>query len=85
MTKIPVDDALARKARVYADGVQGEFWRLMKGELEKLSSDAMSQLADLDPTDVSGISQRQMIVKVARQFIGTVENTAALSKDIQSR
>lgn len=75
---IEIDEKLKGDALICKQGVNTDFWDLVKVMLGKLKDEAKEKLVIVDPSDVSTISQLQATAKVVDELIRTVEDTASL-------
>ena len=76
---IRLDEEREKEARICKQGVDTDFWRLVKSMLTQLKDAAKDSLVVVDPSDVSTIAQCQMTAKVVDQLINAVEDTARLT------
>lgn len=76
---IQLDEKLQGDSLICRQGVDTDFWRLVKSMLNQLKDQAKEALVSVDPTDVSTISQCQSTAKVVEQLINAVEDTAKLT------
>jgi len=76
---IQLDEERANESRICKQGVETDFWQLVKTMLTQLKDNAKDNLVFVDPADVSTISQCQMTAKVVDQLINAVEDTAKLT------
>lgn len=76
---IDIDEKLKGDALICKQGVDTNFWDLVKTILGRLKEDAKNTLVTADPTDISTISQCQATAKIVDQLIAVVEDTAKLS------
>ena len=76
---IRLDAERANESRICKQGVETDFWQLVKTMLTQLKDNAKDNLVFVDPSDISTISQCQMTAKVVDQLINAVEDTARLT------
>ena len=77
--EIRLDDERAKESRICKQGVESDFWQVVRSMLTQLKDSAKDALVSVDPSDVSTIAQCQMTAKVVDQLINAVEDTARLT------
>lgn len=76
--RIEVDEKLQHDARICRQGVDTDFWKLVKRILTGLSDQARDELVFCEPSEVAQIAQRQAVCRAVQQLITVVESTATL-------
>lgn len=78
MNRVQIDDKLRGDAVICRQGIDTDFWRLVKEILADLRNQAKEKLVVVDPTDTSAIAQCQATAKISDKLVSIVEETAAL-------
>ena len=77
--RIEIDEQLQQESIICKQGIETDFWRLVKHIGANLQDEARNKLVMCDPTNVGEMAQLQAIVKAVDRFVSVIEETAALT------